>query len=111
MRAGLPRVKQTELSRTCKDDKGWLYTKLRWPLLGASFCGSACTVYACVPPTPLHRACSSEIISGQCLKLKERKERKEGKEAKFLRWRNNLRPVPQIKRKEGKEGRKRSKVS
>ena len=88
MRAGLPRVKQTELSRTCKDDKGWLYTKLRWPLRGASFCGSACTLYACVPPTPLHRACSSEIISGQCLKLKERKERKEGKEAKFLRWRN-----------------------
>ena len=75
MRAGLPRVKQTELSRTCKDDKGWLYTKLRWPLLGASFC---------VPPMPLHRACSSEIISGQWFKLKERKE---GKEAKFLRWR------------------------
>ena len=77
MRAGLPRVKQTELSRTCKDDKGWLYTKLRWPLLGASFCGSACTVYACVPPMPLHRACSSEIISGQWFKLKERKEGKQ----------------------------------
>lgn len=85
MRAGLPRVKQTELSRTCKDDKGWLYTKLRWPLLGASVCGSACTVCACVPPTPFPRARSSEISSGQWLKLKERKERKKGKEAKFLR--------------------------